>query len=412
MAKTYDEWSKEKEKEKKDKFDAVQAAGDEAVASYNKQADQNVAEATADIEEQKKETAASYEERYSQNAVQQLVNERYLQERMANLGLTDSGLNRTQMTALQLQRGRADYETGEKKRGAIQSLEDSLAEYKKSVEADKAENKLKVENSVAEQQAAIEADYKSEYQKKQDAFDAAVTARTTALMEANPDMDYVTAYKRATSEANQTVWGQTKIKEYGSVTGSTVGDAYGPHHYTTVKTMRGEDAVNYAAELIRSGVDFDAAEWKAFGDALAADDLTMASIKDDFVNYALGIKPTTDAAEDDEDAIKATPEKLVALGLATDEKRLKDAYNDAIRDRSFSGSYDDYIISLYTAYLDSLYYGSAKPEKILSKQEISDEMAARLKNDKKAKADAGSSASGGAADIPNHWDRPSAGYYD
>ena len=48
------------------------------------------------------ETDSAYEDDYRENAVQKLINEREIAENMANLGLTDSGLNRTQQTAVQL----------------------------------------------------------------------------------------------------------------------------------------------------------------------------------------------------------------------------------------------------------------------------------------------------------------------
>lgn len=44
----------------------------------------------------------AYEDSYRENAVQKLINERQVAENMANLGLTNSGLNRTQQTAVQL----------------------------------------------------------------------------------------------------------------------------------------------------------------------------------------------------------------------------------------------------------------------------------------------------------------------
>lgn len=44
----------------------------------------------------------AYDDSYRENAVQKLINERQVAENMANLGLTNSGLNRTQQTAVQL----------------------------------------------------------------------------------------------------------------------------------------------------------------------------------------------------------------------------------------------------------------------------------------------------------------------
>ena len=44
----------------------------------------------------------AYEDQYRANAVQKEINQRMVAEDMANMGLTDSGLNRTQQTAVQL----------------------------------------------------------------------------------------------------------------------------------------------------------------------------------------------------------------------------------------------------------------------------------------------------------------------
>lgn len=43
-----------------------------------------------------------YEKSYERNAVQKLINEKQIAEKNANLGLTDSGLNKTQQTAVQM----------------------------------------------------------------------------------------------------------------------------------------------------------------------------------------------------------------------------------------------------------------------------------------------------------------------
>lgn len=67
-------------------------------ALYHNQA--NTVTSQYDTEVGKANTA--YEDQYRENAVQKLINERQVAENMANLGLTDSGLNRTQQTAVQL----------------------------------------------------------------------------------------------------------------------------------------------------------------------------------------------------------------------------------------------------------------------------------------------------------------------
>ncbi len=77
-----------------------------------------------DINDKKvSDTNTEYASQYERNAVQKLINEKQVAEKMANLGLTDSGLNRTQQTAVQLsyanQKGKIDL--------AKQSALDNLA---------------------------------------------------------------------------------------------------------------------------------------------------------------------------------------------------------------------------------------------------------------------------------------------
>ena len=71
-------------------------------AVVNKTADTNRQTITDDYNAQIANTEQSYDELIDQNAVQKIINERKIAENMANMGLTDSGLNRTQMTAAQL----------------------------------------------------------------------------------------------------------------------------------------------------------------------------------------------------------------------------------------------------------------------------------------------------------------------
>ncbi len=75
---------------------------------------------------QKKDVASTYRELYDENAVNQYVSERRVAESMANLGLTNSGLNRTQQTAIALTRGNADSRTRVAEQMAIDSIEQSL----------------------------------------------------------------------------------------------------------------------------------------------------------------------------------------------------------------------------------------------------------------------------------------------
>ena len=64
----------------------------------------------------------AYEDSYRENAIQKLINERQVAENMANLGLTNSGLNRTQQTAVQLSYANNKAGIDRQKQSAIDDL--------------------------------------------------------------------------------------------------------------------------------------------------------------------------------------------------------------------------------------------------------------------------------------------------
>ena len=77
---------------------------------------------------QMEQLPAQYQKLFDTNAVQELVGRKQVQEAMANMGLTDSGLNRTQQTALSLQRGNADYNTRLAQQQKTQELQDKISQ--------------------------------------------------------------------------------------------------------------------------------------------------------------------------------------------------------------------------------------------------------------------------------------------
>lgn len=80
------------------------------------------------IEQQKAALPQQYQSYFDTNEIQHLVNKRQLEERMANLGLTDSGLNRTQETALAVQKSNTTAAYNQKKQAAIASLDNQIAQ--------------------------------------------------------------------------------------------------------------------------------------------------------------------------------------------------------------------------------------------------------------------------------------------
>lgn len=87
----------------------------------------------------------SYADQYEKNAVQKYINEKQIAEKNANLGLKNSGLNRTQQTAVQLsytnQREKIDLE----KQNAINTLEKELASAVATINQESDNAKLNIE---------------------------------------------------------------------------------------------------------------------------------------------------------------------------------------------------------------------------------------------------------------------------
>lgn len=73
------------------------------------------------------DTETAYEDSYRENAVQKLINERQVAESMANMGLTDSGLNRTQQTAVQLSYANNKAKLDRQKQAQVDALALNLA---------------------------------------------------------------------------------------------------------------------------------------------------------------------------------------------------------------------------------------------------------------------------------------------
>ena len=119
-------------------------------ALYQNQA--NTVTSQYDTEIGKANTA--YEDQYRENAVQKLINERQVAENMANLGLTDSGLNRTQQTAVQLSYANQKGAIDRAKQAQIDALTQQKAQNLAAIE----QNRLSGQNEINQYYADLAAE--------------------------------------------------------------------------------------------------------------------------------------------------------------------------------------------------------------------------------------------------------------
>ncbi len=96
-----------------------------------------------------------YQSAFDANAIQQKINERQVAERMANMGLTNSGLNRTQQTAINIQRANADAALRQQVNSVNASLKQQIADLYASGESQKAENAAKERYNLEQKNQAV-----------------------------------------------------------------------------------------------------------------------------------------------------------------------------------------------------------------------------------------------------------------
>lgn len=115
------------------------------------------------------ETKSSYDTALRTNEVQRALNERSIARRMAEMGLTDSGLNRTQSTAVQLSYANQKGNLIANRQKAVDTLaatmRNQMAQNQLTYNENVANNKLAYESGVADIDAKVDADaitYESE----------------------------------------------------------------------------------------------------------------------------------------------------------------------------------------------------------------------------------------------------------
>lgn len=108
--------------------------GEKKKQEVNTQLDQQIAKAESDVALQTKELERDYQDIVDTNAIQKELDRRQIAETMANLGLSRSGLNETQQTAVELSAGNKNAAAMQKRQEAVDSLKRSLAEYKMETE--------------------------------------------------------------------------------------------------------------------------------------------------------------------------------------------------------------------------------------------------------------------------------------
>ena len=160
------------------------AQRDADVAASDKMYDTQRRQTQDTYDGQIKDTNNSYEDMYRENAVQRLINERKIAEDMAGLGLTDSGLNRTQQTAVQLSYANSKNKIDTTRQKAVDTLAASLADAVSRIDANKLAAAEKIRSSYESGwSSAAQSTYAKELEEQTKRVEANIKAQKEQIAE-------------------------------------------------------------------------------------------------------------------------------------------------------------------------------------------------------------------------------------
>lgn len=204
---------------------------DEVIQQINAAIDRATASSTNPYKTQMEQLPSQYQSLFDANAVQELVGRRQVQEAMANMGLTDSGLNRTQQTALSVQRGNADASVRLAQQQKTQELQDKISQL--------------VENSAAQkqqQEASIRANTSDWYNTLLSNFYSTAQQQGTSLYNAEQERAAAAAEAERQRQAEAEASKEALRKEMLSIVQKKASDYPTP-----------EEAKSYLENMVNNG---------------------------------------------------------------------------------------------------------------------------------------------------------------
>ena len=157
---------------------------DEVIQQINAAIDRATASSTNPYKTQMEQLPSQYQSLFDANAVQELVGRRQVQEAMANMGLTDSGLNRTQQTALSVQRGNADASVRLAQQQKAQELQDKISQLVENAAAQKQQQEASIRANTSDWYNTLLSNFYSTAQQQGTSLYNAEQERAAATAEA------------------------------------------------------------------------------------------------------------------------------------------------------------------------------------------------------------------------------------
>lgn len=199
-----------------------------------------------------RDTTASYEDALRSNETQKFLNSRAIERRMAEMGLTDSGLNRTQQTAVQLSAANNAGAIQRQRQKAIDTLAQAMASDISTIEAERAAKEQSIRSGyISEADSRATSLYNADLQSATDLETANINAAAKVRAAQIEAAQKAEEAKQKAEEAKQNNrYFYTGVKDengymiYTNANGDTrkVAEGYNPYGYNSKAMYASEQA--------------------------------------------------------------------------------------------------------------------------------------------------------------------------
>ncbi len=356
--KTVDELEKEKlaalNQDTEDARAVKEATMKGNVNTFNQQVDTSVAQQKGIYEDSIRDAERAEKSQLDDNYIDELVARKNIENTMADMGMTDSGLNRGQQTAISVMRGNADAGARRKKVDRVQSLRDAIDQVMLGGEQQKTAYQQ-------QQSAALSEWYQNQLLTNKQ------NARTAAVEQYNAETEAIEKQQEAIRKQNETMIKNGYVQQ---------GDSW-------VKDNTAE-RTTYAMTLIKNGTPEDEAWASAYYRYPTSDEKTnlyYAAYKDGVSRGYTGDALKAYANAGGGAAGKAAANEILYSGY--DSELIKSKIDTGDLTKFYSGRFGDFITTegediagLRNANQDawnkSALKMSEKTQKALSKTSLSD----------------------------------------
>lgn len=197
------------------------------LAKINQSIDTAAQTAAGQYQQRIDEAPALFQEQYDANHMNELINRKKVQESMANMGLTDSGLNRSQQTALSVQRGNADGATRQQQQDYVTAATQAIDQILAEAEGQKAEQAASISKATDDWYTGVLAQLASDSQTAAATSYAADQEYAAQVEAARIQAEQARIQAEQDAQAERLKWAQSMMENMGYDENTALASGYG-----------------------------------------------------------------------------------------------------------------------------------------------------------------------------------------